>query len=157
RCHGHRMKSVFRRRRRSVDGQPEESAAPGGSVDNHPAESLDLRRLTVQRDGNTAVSGKGPVPPVPSEPSKGAQPRGRSPSRDATAAPAIKNWAPPPLSRPRRQLSWRCRARPNRRARRLETSSAFVGPSVTRIRPLPADQRTTTQPNGSIYSGSLSN
>ena len=40
----------------SLDRQPEESAAPGGSVDNHPAESLDLLRLTVQRSGNPPVS-----------------------------------------------------------------------------------------------------
>jgi len=50
------MKRGFGRRWRSVDRRPEESAAPGGSVDNHPAEWPGLVRLTVQRSGNPPVS-----------------------------------------------------------------------------------------------------
>jgi hypothetical protein len=40
----------------SLDRQPEESAPPGGSMDNHPAEWPALLRLTVQRSANPPVS-----------------------------------------------------------------------------------------------------
>jgi hypothetical protein len=40
----------------SLDSQPEESAPPGGSMDNHPAGWPGLVGLTVQRSGNPPVS-----------------------------------------------------------------------------------------------------
>src|SRR5262245_614971 len=40
----------------SLDRQPEESAPPGGSMDNHPAEWPALLRFTVQRSANPPVS-----------------------------------------------------------------------------------------------------